>query len=62
MASNLGLRCLPMTHKKDARLIWVKGSVLVPHMCEELVAIPLMCEELVPIHIMCEKLVPILHM
>ena len=23
-ASDLGLRCLPMSHKKDARLIWVK--------------------------------------
>ena len=52
MASNLGQRCLPMTHKKDARLIWVKDLVLVPHMCEELVGIPLMCEELVPMRIM----------
>ena len=24
MASDLGLHCLPMPHKKDARLIWVK--------------------------------------
>ena len=24
-ASHLGLFCLPMFHKKDARLIWVKG-------------------------------------
>ena len=23
MASDLGLHCLPMSHKKDARLIWV---------------------------------------
>ena len=23
-ASDLGLRCLPMSHKKAARLIWVK--------------------------------------
>ena len=23
-ASNLGLFCLPMSHRKDARLIWVK--------------------------------------
>ena len=23
-ASHLGLLCLPMSHKKDARLIWVK--------------------------------------
>ena len=22
-ASNLGLHCLPLSHKKDARLIWV---------------------------------------
>ena len=25
-ASGLGLHCLPMSHKKDARLIWVKKS------------------------------------
>ena len=24
-ASGLGLHCLPMSHKKDARLIWVKS-------------------------------------
>ena len=24
-ASDLELRCLPISHKKDARLIWVKG-------------------------------------
>ena len=24
-ASHLGLFCLPMSHKKDARLIWVKN-------------------------------------
>ena len=24
VASDLGLRCLPMSHKKDARLIWVE--------------------------------------
>ena len=24
MAADLGLHCLPMSHKKDARLIWVK--------------------------------------
>ena len=23
--SDLGLHCLPMSHKKDARLIWVNG-------------------------------------
>ena len=26
MASDLGLHCLPMSHKKDARLIWVNGN------------------------------------
>ena len=26
-ASDLGLDCLPMSHKKDARLIWVKIGV-----------------------------------
>ena len=25
-ASHLGLFCLPMSHKKDARLIWVNSS------------------------------------
>ena len=29
-ASDLGLRCLPMSHKKDARLIWVKGTYYCP--------------------------------
>ena len=24
VASDLGLHCLPMSHKKEARLIWVK--------------------------------------
>ena len=24
--SNLGLHCLPMSHKNDARLIWVKAK------------------------------------
>ena len=24
VASDLGLHCLPMSHRKDARLIWVK--------------------------------------
>ena len=28
MASDLGLRGLPMFHKQDARLIWVKMSIL----------------------------------
>ena len=27
--SHLGLFCLPMTHKKDARLIWVNNVTLV---------------------------------
>ena len=26
-ASNLGLFCLPMSHRKDARLIWVKNEL-----------------------------------
>ena len=26
-ASDLVLRCLPMSHKKDARLIWVKEEI-----------------------------------
>ena len=26
VASDLGLHCLPMSHKKDAKLIWVKGA------------------------------------
>ena len=28
MASNLVLHCLPMSHKKDGRLIWVKEEML----------------------------------
>ena len=28
--SNLGLLCLPMSHKKDARLIWVKLNLILP--------------------------------
>ena len=27
MASDLGLHCLPMSHKKDARLIMVKENI-----------------------------------
>ena len=27
-ASDLGLHCLPMSHKKDARLIWVKVNTV----------------------------------
>ena len=30
-ASDLGLGCLPMSHKKDARLIWVNGGICVFH-------------------------------
>ena len=26
MASDLGLHCLPMSHKKDTRLIWAKNK------------------------------------
>ena len=29
-ASHLGLFCLPMSHKKDARLIWVKQAFWHP--------------------------------
>ena len=29
-ASDLVLQCLPMSHKKDARLIWVKESLEQP--------------------------------
>ena len=28
MAPDLGLHCLPMSHKKDARLIWVKDTII----------------------------------
>ena len=28
-ASHLGLFCLPMSHKKDARLIWVKLRYII---------------------------------
>ena len=27
MASGLGLHCLPVSHKKDVRLIWVNDSI-----------------------------------
>ena len=30
-ASDLGLHCLPMSHKKDARLIWVNLCILETH-------------------------------
>ena len=28
VASDLGMHCLPMSHKKDGRLIWVKVNTL----------------------------------
>ena len=32
--SDLGLHCLPMSHKKDARLIWVKlENILIESAC-----------------------------
>ena len=33
-ASHLGLFCLPMSHKKDARLIWVNMSWGFPTMSD----------------------------
>ena len=27
VASDLGLHCMPMSHKKDARHIWVKNAI-----------------------------------
>ena len=30
-ASDLGLHCLPMSHKKDARLIWVNSIFLTTY-------------------------------
>ena len=38
-ASHLGLFCLPMSHKKDARLTWVKWVTVVLN----LVALQIMC-------------------
>ena len=32
--SDLGLCCLPMSHKKDARLIWVKGFEILGELSE----------------------------
>ena len=29
MASDLGLHCLPMSFKKDARHIWVKNAIIL---------------------------------
>ena len=29
VASHLGLHCLPMSHKKDARHIWVKNAIIL---------------------------------
>ena len=31
VASDLGLHCLPMSHKKDTRLIWVKPIYMPEH-------------------------------
>ena len=31
VASDLGLHCLPMSHKKDARHIWAKMRFLLSH-------------------------------
>ena len=28
MASGLGFHCLPMSHKKDARLLWAKVNII----------------------------------
>ena len=35
MASNLGLFCLPMSDKNDARLIWVNGVLQNLHVYQE---------------------------
>ena len=29
VVSDLGLHCLPMSHKKDARHIWVKKAIIL---------------------------------
>ena len=29
VASDLGLHCLPMSHKKDSRHIWVKNAIIL---------------------------------
>ena len=29
VASDLGRHCLPMSHKKDARHIWVKNAIIL---------------------------------
>ena len=29
VASDLGLHCLPMSHKKDARHIWIKNAIIL---------------------------------
>ena len=33
-ASHLGLCCLPMSHKRDARLKWVNGDFVVKNVCQ----------------------------
>ena len=39
VASDLGLHCLPISHKKDARLMWVnfsqKSNYYSHHKCKE---------------------------
>ena len=30
VVSDLGMHCLPMSHKKDSMLIWVKGAEFAP--------------------------------
>ena len=34
MASGLGLHYLPLSHKKDARLIWVNSYVMINNACD----------------------------
>ena len=36
-ASHLGLYCLPMSHKKDARLKWVKGTIIQNFECMQVI-------------------------
>ena len=38
---DLGLFCLPMSHKKDARLIWVKNTKAIIGCCQGFVSQPL---------------------
>ena len=34
MASGLGLHYLPLSHKKDARLIWVTSYAMINNVCD----------------------------